>query len=126
MKKFFLKILAGILTIYLADKLLMEVELHIIPGESNIFGFSLTDYWQILVLVGGVLGLINFFIKPVLDKITLPIKLLTFGIFGLILNMLIVWFLDILFNEFDVIGIFALFLTALISIGINLIFKLIS
>lgn len=126
MKKFFLKILAGILTIYLADKLLMEVELHIIPGESNIFGFSLTDYWQILVLVGGVLGLINFFIKPVLDKITLPIKLLTFGIFGLILNMLIVWFLDILFNEFDVIGISALFLTSLISIGINLIFKLIS
>lgn len=126
MKKFFFKVLAGILTIYLADKLISVVDLRILPGRSNFLGFSLNEYWQILILTGTVLGLINFFVKPILDKITLPLKLLTFGFFGLILNMLIIWALDILFLEFSVEGIYSLFLAGLIATIINFIFKLIT
>lgn len=126
MKKFFFKVLAGILTIYLADKLISVVDLKILPGRSNFLGFSLNEYWQILILTGAMLGLINFFVKPILDKITLPLKLLTFGLFGLILNMLIIWVLDILFLEFSVEGIYSLFLVGLIATIINFIFKLIT
>lgn len=126
MKKFLFKILAGILTIYLADKLISGVDLKILPGRSNFLGFSLNEYWQILILIGVLLGLINFFIKPILDKITLPLKLLTFGLFGLILNMLIIWALDVLFLELNVEGIYSLFLVGLIAAIINFIFKLIT
>ena len=84
------------------------------PGKSIFFGIALTQNWQILILVGTILGLINFFIKPILDKITLPLKILTLGLFSLILNMLIIWFLDILFLEFEISGLIPLFWTTII------------
>jgi len=117
--KLFFRIIAGVLAIFLATLLVPGVSLKIIPGQSIFFGVELTQNWQILVLVGGILGLINFFIKPILDKITWPLKLLTLGLFSLIVNMAIIWFLDVLFLEFQIIGLIALFWTTIIVWGIN-------
>jgi len=109
---------AGILGIFLAVKFVPGVSLKVLP-ESSFLGFKITQFWQILVLVGGILGLINFFIKPILDKITWPLKILTLGLFSLILNMLIIWFLDIFFLELEISGIIPLFWTTLICWLIN-------
>lgn len=114
MINFILNIVGGILGILLATKFVPGVSLKIIPGESIFLGFPLTENWQIFALVGGSLGLINSFIKPILDKLTLPLKILTFGLFALILNMAIIWFLEILFPEFEITGILSLFWTTLI------------
>ncbi|MFQ6050025.1 MAG: phage holin family protein, partial [Candidatus Paceibacterales bacterium] len=73
----------------------------------------------ILILVGAILGLINFFIKPILDKITLPLKILTLGVFSLIINMAIIWFVDIFFRELQVSGLLALFFSTIIVWGIS-------
>jgi len=100
------------------------VSLAVIPGQSIYFGIKFTQDWQILVFVGTILGLINFFIKPVLNLITLPLKILTFGLFSLILNMIIVWFLDILFPELQIQGVIPLFWTTLIIWILNLFFGL--
>lgn len=108
------QIFVGILGLFLATKFVPGVTLQIIPGKSIFFGFELTQWWQILVLVGGVLGLINFFIKPILDKITLPLKILTLGLFSLIINMAIIWSLDIFFEELQIIGLVSLFWTTII------------
>jgi len=116
--RLFWQIIGGILGIFLAVKFVPGVSLEILP-ESSFFGIKLTQFWQILILVGGILGLINFFIKPILDKITLPLKILTFGLFSLMLNMLIIWFLDILFLEFQILSLFPLFLTTIICWVIN-------
>lgn len=113
-QKLFWHIVGGILGIFLAVKFVPGVSLKIIPGKSIYFGFLLTENWQIFVLVGSILGLINFFIKPILDKITLPLKILTLGLFSLILNMGIIWILDVIFLEFKISGIYPLFLTTLI------------
>lgn len=118
MEKLFWRIVAGILGIFLAVKFVPGVSLKVLP-DSSFFGTKLTQFWQILFLVGGILGLINFFIKPILDKITWPLKILTLGLFSLILNMLIIWFLDILFLEFEILGIIPLFWTTLICWLIN-------
>ena len=118
MEKLFWRIVAGILGIFLAIKFVPGVSLEVLP-DSSFFGIKLTQFWQILFLVGGILGLINFFIKPILDKITLPLKILTFGLFSLILNMVIIWILDILFLEFQILGIISLFWTTIIVWLIN-------
>ncbi len=119
MERLVWSILAGILAIFLATRFVPGVSLEIIPGQSVFFGVVLTQRWQILILVGAVLGLINFFIKPILDKLTFPLKILTLGLFSLILNMAVIWFLGILFPEFEIKGLIPLFWTTLIVWGIN-------
>ena len=112
-------IIAGILALFLAIKFIPSVNLETIPGQSIYFGIEFDQQWKLLFLVGGILGLINFFVKPILDKITLPLKILTLGLFSLILNMGIVWGLDILFEEFEIFGIIPLFLTTLLVWVVN-------
>ncbi len=124
MTKLFLQIIAGILGIFLATKFVPGVSLEIIPGQSSLFGIEFTVAWQILVLVGGVLGLINFFLKPVLKIITLPLRMLTFGLFSLVINMLMVWVVDILFLELVISGLQPLFWTTVFIWLISLILGL--
>jgi len=124
MTKLFLQIIAGILGIFLATKFVPGVSLQILPGQSSLFGIEFTAVWQILVLVGSVLGLINFFLKPVLKIITLPLRMLTFGLFSLVINMLMVWVVDILFLELVIPGIIPLFWTTVIIWLISLLLGL--
>lgn len=69
-----------------------------------------------LILIGSILGLINFFIKPIVKAISLPAIILTLGLFGIIINMALVWLIaDVLFPEtFEISGIMPLFWTTLI------------
>ena len=113
-KKLFWRIVAGTISIFLATKFVSGVSLEIISGETTLLGTTLNEQWQILFLIGGILGFINYFIKPIIDKITFPLKILTLGLFSLVLNMTIVWFLDILFIELQISGITPLFLTTMI------------
>lgn len=107
MWRLILQIIVGILGIFLSQKY--------VPGVS------FTGSVQILVLTGVILGLINFFIKPILKIITFPLRILTFGLFGLIINMLIIWLVDIIFPELIIAGIVPLFWTSLIVWLINFI-----
>jgi len=77
--------------------------------------------WKELLFAGAILGGINFFIKPLLNIITLPLKILTFGIFGIVVNMFLVWIVDILFPQLSIQGIIPLFWTTLIVWGVNFI-----
>jgi putative membrane protein len=124
MNSLILQIIAGILGIFLGTRFIPGVSLEIIPGQSSLFGIEFTASWQILLLVGSVLGLINFFIKPVLKMITLPLRILTFGLFSLVINMLIIWTVDILFPELIISGIIPLFWTTVIVWGVSLLLGL--
>jgi putative membrane protein len=52
---------------------------------------------QVLIIAGVLLGLINAFLRPVLVILTLPITILTLGLFLLVINAamvaLVAWFL---------------------------------
>jgi len=74
-----------------------------------------------LVLAGVALGIINFFIKPILNLITLPLRVITFGLFSLIINMALVWIVDIVFPELIIQGIIPLFWTTLILWGVSIV-----
>ena len=51
-----------------------------------------------------VLGFINTLVRPVLTLLTLPITVLTLGIFYLVLNGLLFWLASALLPGFDVAG----------------------
>ena len=107
MKQFLWQIIVGILGLYLA--------ILLIPGVAISGGEELTQQGvKTLFLAGAVLGLINFFIKPIINIITFPLRLLTFGLFGLVINMSMVWIVDIIFPELVIANLSAIFWTSLI------------
>ena len=108
----FFQILVGIVGLWLAQRF--------VPGVV------FTGTWQTLALAGTILGLINFFIKPILKIITLPLRILTFGLFSLVLNMGIIWVVaDILFPaQIEILGLLPLFWTTMIIWLISFIFNL--
>lgn len=124
MERLFWHIIVAILGIFLATQFVKGVSLHVIPGQSIYFGIKFTQDWQILIFIGIILGLINFFIKPILNLITLPLRILTLGLFSLILNMLIIWILDVFFPELKILGLIPLFWTTIIIWFLNLFFHL--
>ena len=114
MERLFWHIIAGILAIFLVIRFVPGVTLEVIPGKSIYFGIEFDQQWKLIILVGSILGLINFFVKPILNALTIPLKILTFGLFSLILNMGLIWFLEIVFEEFEILGIITLFFSTII------------
>lgn len=62
------------------------------------------------LMVAVVLGLLNTFLKPILVLLTIPVTIITLGLFLLVINALIILVCDYFISEFRVDG----FLTALI------------
>jgi len=114
MNRLILHIIAGIISLWIAVEFIAGVRIIIIPGISSFFGFQFTAWWQILILIGSILGLINFFLRPILNVITLPLRILTLGLFGLVINMAIIWIIDVLFPELTIAGFIPLFWVAVL------------
>jgi putative membrane protein len=51
-----------------------------------------------------ILGLVNMLIKPVLILLTLPITIVTLGLFLFVINALLFWFVGSMLNGFKVNG----------------------
>lgn len=56
-------------------------------------GVSYTGGIQFFVIAGAVLALLNFFVKPVVKLIALPLVLLSGGLVLVLINAFILWFL---------------------------------
>jgi putative membrane protein len=78
------------------------------------------NFWTALVLAL-VLGILNVLIKPLLVVLTLPITLVTFGLFLLVINALMVLFASHLVPGFTVDGFWWALLFSMVVSLINLI-----
>jgi len=58
--------------------------------EYVVPGFSFASIWT-AVVAAVVIGIVNTFIKPILQLIALPVSLLTFGLFAFFINVLLLW-----------------------------------
>ncbi|MBI2159105.1 MAG: phage holin family protein [Candidatus Rokubacteria bacterium] len=56
---------------------------------------------------GLVLGLINAIVRPILVVLTLPVTLVTLGLFLLVLNGLCLWLTSLLVTGFEIHGVWA-------------------
>jgi len=96
---FFLRVLVNILAIVLAASLVPGVSLDgVVPA----------------VAAGLLLGLVNAVVRPVLLVLTLPITLVTLGLFLLVLNGLCFWLVASLIRGFHVAGFWSAVLGALV------------
>ena len=87
---------------------------YLLPGvETTLTG---------AVVLAVVLGVINLFLKPVLRVLTLPLTVLTLGLFALVLNALLVLLADALVPGFSVAGFWSAFFFAIIVALINALF----
>ena len=82
---------------WLALTLAVLATAYIVPGIS-------VSSFTTALLVALVLGLVNTFIKPIISLLTLPVNLLTLGLFGIILNGLFFWFASMIVTGFVITG----------------------
>ncbi len=93
--KMLIKLIAGMVSVGISS--------YILPGVR------VTGAMPAL-LAAILLGVVNAFIKPILLILTLPINLLTLGLFSFVINALLILLVDALVPGFEVDG----FLSALL------------
>lgn len=87
-------------------------------------GVEVVDYWT-SIMVAIVLGLLNMFIKPLIILLTLPVTILTLGLFLLVINALMIQFSGYLVGGFMVDSFWhALFFSIILSISQSIVFNL--
>ena len=81
---FIIRILGNSLALYAAN--------YFVPG------FVVSGSWKEYLLAGAFLGLLNLTVKPVLKAVSMPIIILTLGLFTLVINGLLLWTVDYIFD----------------------------
>lgn len=85
-------------------------------------GISVANFLTAMI-AAAVIALINVFIKPALILVTLPINIVTLGLFTLIINALLFMFAGFIAPGFEIENFLSAFIGALLlsilSIGLN-------
>lgn len=118
-----IQIISAILGLWLSQRFVPNVHftgsLFVLPTKTADISLFLTT----LTFAGILLGILNFAVKPILKKITFPLRIVTFNLFSLVIAMFLVWLVDIFSPELIIQGIGPLFFTTLIVLAINFIFS---
>ena len=73
---------------WLVTAIAVGVAVWIVPGMDLLGG---TDAWVGIAIFGLILSLINISIKPIMQVLSLPISVITLGIFYLVVNTLMLY-----------------------------------
>ncbi len=86
-----------LLLVWILNAVALLIVAYLLPGITVAsFGAAL--------IAALVLGLLNTLVKPVLVILTLPITVVTLGLFLLVLNALVFWFAGSILKGFQVAG----------------------
>ena len=94
--KFLLKLVLNIFTLWIVS--------YLVPG-------FIFDSTQALIVTAVVIGVVNTFIKPVLQIIFLPLSIVTFGVAAFLINVVLLWGVSFVVPGFQIEN----FLTAVIA-----------
>lgn len=70
---------------------------HYIPGIT-------VDGWYTACIIALLWGVITLFVRPILSILTLPVNILTLGLFSFVLNAFLFWFVGSFVQGFHVAG----------------------
>ena len=87
----------GILVKLLINALAVAITAYLLPNVS------LNSFWTAIV-VAAVLAVINTFIKPLISLLTLPINILTLGLFSFVINGFFILLISRFVFGFEVVG----------------------
>lgn len=93
---------------YLGTVAAVVMTVYIVPG------IDITGGWLTTLLVALAWSVITLVIRPVLSVLTLPVTIITFGIFALILNALLFWAMEFVVPGFEIAGFGAALLGAIV------------
>jgi putative membrane protein len=96
-----------ILLVWLINALSLLAVHYVLPSVS-------VDSFYIALLTALLLGLVNTLIRPLLVLITLPLTILTLGLFTLVINGLLFWFVASFVAGFHVGGFWSAFWGAIV------------
>jgi len=88
-------------------------------------GFHL-EGWAPAIIAAIVLGFVNMVVKPILFVLTLPLTLLTLGLFLFVLNAICLWLTALLVPGFRVDGFFTTLLASLALAAVSLLWKMVA
>ncbi len=106
MTGFFFRIISNSLALYVAAWL--------VPGFI-IYG-GLREY----VLGGIVWALLHTLVRPILKLVSLPLIIITLGLFTIVINALMLWTVAYLFTFIAIQGLFALFMATIVISFVNI------
>ncbi|HTK59873.1 MAG TPA: phage holin family protein [Candidatus Baltobacteraceae bacterium] len=92
---------------WLLNALALMLVTRVVPGVT-------VDGLYSALIVALVLGIVNALIRPILIFLTLPINILTLGLFTFVINALLFWFVSTFVKGFQVSGFAAAFWGALV------------
>lgn len=81
----------------LANALALLATEYLVPGIH-------VDNFSTAVVAALVLGVLNVFLRPVLILFTLPVNLVTFGLFSWVISAFLLWFAGRIVPGFEVQG----------------------
>ncbi|MES1981035.1 MAG: phage holin family protein [Pseudomonadota bacterium] len=106
-----------LLLIWLCNALALLTVAYILPGVR-------VDGFGSALIAAVVLGLINTMLRPLLILLTLPVTVVTLGLFILVINGLLFWMAGSLLRGFEVggfwVGLFGALLYSIISYVLSL------
>lgn len=65
-------------------------------------GLSYSNDYKVLILAAIALGLVNLFVRPIVKLVTLPINLVTLGVFSWLINVLMLYMVTQIIPGFSV------------------------
>lgn len=77
-------------------------------------GVEIKNFWS-AIIVAAVLAIVNLFLGPILHFISLPITILTLGLFALVVNTLLIMLVDAMVDGFKIKNFGWAFLFGLVS-----------
>lgn len=97
----------GLLIRLIVQSIAVFLTAYLLPGV-------MLDGYGTAILVALVLGILNAIVKPVLTLLTLPLTILTLGLFTFVINAIVIELVDFLVDGFSVGGFFNALLFSLV------------
>lgn len=82
-------------------------------------GITFTGSWVTLAVAGVVFGLFNLIIRPIAMFLSLPLMILTLGLFYIVLNGILLWLAQFVVPGYHVNGLIAGILGSLVIAIVN-------
>lgn len=104
---------------WLINALVLLIIPYIVKGVG-------VDGFYTAFILAAVLAFVNAFIRPILVILTLPINILTLGLFTLVINGLLFWFVSTFIKGFFVTDFWAAFWAALVYTAVSVLINLVT
>jgi putative membrane protein len=69
----------------------MWIVTHFVHGLTFVGGKTLVERVAIIFVVAVIFGLVNAFVKPVVQLLSIPLYIVTLGLFHIVVNALMIW-----------------------------------